>query len=957
MPIVEQTKQEKPIQEPVSFLLGGLEPYGGNALDLSEDQIQEIYHACVEETPRGFKLNVSIMMMMFYLLTGQAQAYSVEAEVIVANSVSWLAWALTFAVIFGCFMTYTVVSSMLSGCRACKKDCRKVSRFAYKEYKRASKFAGKEYKTFRNWSKTEYASVKEEARVYAFASLAMGIFATFNPLKLITNSIPWLQPQGFRKDINRAGMASTGILSLLLLVLAPIFGPKKVMGYLMPIIDCLKQIPYASWIISYFKKWYNGEATFDDLPQTQEELREHFKAMNVDDDVQDDLAELNRLREVFAQKERDVRKGFAPPKPGPEVQAHNEAIKKREQAEVKVETPTTPIPPEMVFTEEDRDEIGKNMEEVLAESFRDVESPPATKHAKMLYHPKKKGSLTKEEWEKKNLSSSQFVPQKEEPKRTAMTPEQKVEGVSSIWDMQEQCVDADQAPQQKAGLGFDIKPQCIGDHCLQDYLDFCFQDVWAKQVKPWLSWIWSEIKSTPADIQEFFMPDARNIAADAVKIGKEFDAVCRHPIPIPDQKGNINVDDCCQAKTDINHVMKMTEKFEKKNKVPGMSKMIYLNMKWDIFKKVLYARRKILIKGGIFLACYWMLLTSMSAKSEPILGLKPEADKVANPQGVNRGGKRGHKKGPRSRKNVWNNVSPSGSENDLDDVEYEEPPMDDLYQRTWVEDRISTGPRERKVKFFQAHGQATPVVPPLQKANESDFINKVRASRRPVKAPAQTMEFVQEAKKRFEVAIKQPIQPQAFSAHELSDSIYKFYMLKNGEYQYMCSATHVASKLVVVMHALSEDVSTQYRIVNSSRTIDLFGKDIVVLNDQLAYFPINGFPTKLPSRRMKVMEESGIVNILGYGHGDKAYPESLLGYASPLGWCNAPTRQGDCSAPVLDGCGFVVGFWTHGIEQHLLSYESFGKFEPVTEDMITELKSSTQVLHTGLDFQSGPHKQ
>jgi hypothetical protein len=96
------------------------------------------------------------------------------------------------------------------------------------------------------------------------------------------------------------------------------------------------------------------------------------------------------------------------------------------------------------------------------------------------------------------------------------------------------------------------------------------------------------------------------------------------------------------------------------------------------------------------------------------------------------------------------------------------------------------------------------------------------------------------------------------------------------------------------------------------------------------------------------MENAGIVTIFGYGSGTSQHPDSVVGFASPKGWCNAKTRPGDCTSPVLGSEGEIYGFWTHG------DGKCFGRFEPVTQEMIDFAKLGKAQLHVGMDFLSLP---
>jgi len=196
--------------------------------------------------------------------------------------------------------------------------------------------------------------------------------------------------------------------------------------------------------------------------------------------------------------------------------------------------------------------------------------------------------------------------------------------------------------------------------------------------------------------------------------------------------------------------------------------------------------------------------------------------------------------------------------------------------------------------------------------------------------------FIKDSKKAFSLF------KQSFKPNNLSGGIYKFYV---GE-RYACTATHVANRLYVVLHALSEDSTTKYRAVNHVHSLVVKAEDLVVVNKEIGYFPVNGIASPFKTKDFKVLEDAGIVSIYGYGNGQTSEPEVVMGFASPLGWCNAKTRDGDCSSPALDAEGKIVGFWTHGNGQ------TFGRFEPITKEFIEKAKDTNGPIHGGLDFRS-----
>jgi hypothetical protein len=154
----------------------------------------------------------------------------------------------------------------------------------------------------------------------------------------------------------------------------------------------------------------------------------------------------------------------------------------------------------------------------------------------------------------------------------------------------------------------------------------------------------------------------------------------------------------------------------------------------------------------------------------------------------------------------------------------------------------------------------------------------------------------------------------------------------------------------MVVHGLSVDIMADYLFVNAQHSLKFTGKDIHLVNDiteELAYFNVSGIPCVFKKQHLKVPTESCIISVYGFGEdGMREQPDVVPGFASPLGWCNAKTRNGDCTSPVITDDGNIIGFWTHG------NGKTFGCFEPVTQEFIN-LHFMDQT-HIGLDFRSNP---
>jgi hypothetical protein len=190
---------------------------------------------------------------------------------------------------------------------------------------------------------------------------------------------------------------------------------------------------------------------------------------------------------------------------------------------------------------------------------------------------------------------------------------------------------------------------------------------------------------------------------------------------------------------------------------------------------------------------------------------------------------------------------------------------------------------------------------------------------------------------------KLKLEKQAFQPTKLLGGVYKFFV----DGRYACTATHVGSKLIVVLHVLSEDPNVTYTATNHLQTIQFKGSQAKLLNKELGYFPMSGHKAIFRVSDIRALKTANIVSLIGYGPGVEDDPDLRLGFASPLGWCDAKSENGDCSGPVLDIDGKIVGFWTHG------DGKGFGRFEPVDDEMRTRL-GQEKPTHVGLNFRSSP---
>jgi len=189
---------------------------------------------------------------------------------------------------------------------------------------------------------------------------------------------------------------------------------------------------------------------------------------------------------------------------------------------------------------------------------------------------------------------------------------------------------------------------------------------------------------------------------------------------------------------------------------------------------------------------------------------------------------------------------------------------------------------------------------------------------------------------------------QSWNPNDKATGIFKIY---DDQDHYRCTGTLVGDRLFVVNHAINESLVGHYWARNHAHSIRLPLEEFMVITDEIGWFPVQGFASPFKKSNLRVLEVASIVNVFGFGGGEGTTPDCVTGFASPLGWCSAETRFGDCSAPALNADGNIVGFWTHGNGKK--NGLSFGRFEPVTQEMIDSLKvSSFQIIHDGLSFRS-----
>jgi hypothetical protein len=231
-------------------------------------------------------------------------------------------------------------------------------------------------------------------------------------------------------------------------------------------------------------------------------------------------------------------------------------------------------------------------------------------------------------------------------------------------------------------------------------------------------------------------------------------------------------------------------------------------------------------------------------------------------------------------------------------------------------------------------------------SKQAMFAQKVAASKKRVyRASDVAQAEFQKACERKELSTLNEtlLKPESWNNADKCSAVYKIY--RDG--QYMCSGTHVGNKMIVVQHILSENSSVVYKAVNHVHQLEL--RNPVLFGDELAVFEVNGIPSPFKANHLRALSDASIVSVLGFGDGQVSTPDTITGFASIEGYCNAHTRPGDCSAPVLDRDGFIVGFHTHGNGKIA---KAFGRFEKVSSELIAMVKADHSV-HIGMLFPKG----
>jgi len=861
-------------------------------------------------------------------------------------------------------------------------------KFVRSEYRSAKKELRKEFKEVRTALRKEFGTLKKAGKAY-FAwqkqahminSIIGGVGTFVSIIGLFKSNEVTLAPmrtQGLRTTVNKGGMFVTGLLSLCLIFLAPIMGAERILKKLRPIIDLLKHLPYATWLSSWLYRWWNGDVDFDDLPQDGDELKEHLKGLNDEDEILEGLDEIavarDKMEELKVKENKKLRKlaSWVVTQESEELYLIKRISKKS----------TTPVSSDKLL--EMFGVMWKSSPRPIifgAFVFKDFEQFQAAIE---------KGHSPDSDHESEDEIDGSFIPNPYKPKKPAFVEKQKLASSTRTSTLS--------------------NPEDILDEVERDYFDD--DDDHSDDV------IALSLQSKEKHLEkEFEKADRKRGTGMFPGQGQSLNARDVQGLDLHPQSGGIghwyersvqqlglfqawfwNQFDLNPNHRPEGEIMDDTLMPEKETPAEMWSLLkhryqqgrLWQHLKWRA--KVTFNRHKrlscIAIALGVIVVCYvtgaYKFAQEMSERqrakaraTHKSIAAKVKKPKAKELKPQKRGGRRTRAGKPKKFMQPSGGAEPANipiyevgyDQEEKDQENYYEPEEDtfgeeyeeyDEYEpreryedddrrsdrvEGWDDDTRRRGGHDRRVENrIRVRGQAVELPPVesdagLRRAIYNSKHRKVSCS------SDELIKFISDAQAAYKTQMSEPLKMQAWNPSKLAAGVYKIFC---GD-RYLCTGTHVGNKLFVVVHSLSEDITKEYKAVNHVHTHKLLGKDIVLVNAEIAYFPLQNAASPFKAHNMKVMENASIVTVFGFGNGSSDQPDSIVGFASPLGWCNAPTRDGDCTSPVLDVNGNVVGFWTHG------NGRDFGRFEPVTKAM-KDVAARGVISHTGLDFQLAPH--
>nr|WPR18224.1 MAG: hypothetical protein [Crogonang virus 46] len=717
------------------------------------------------------------------------------------------------------------------------------------------------------------------------------------------------------------------MFAISMIMLAPLMGCARVLKYFRPLMDVLKQIPYATWMVDWLKSWWKGHADFDDLPQTPEELREYLHESPQAERLIAEMADLRTMQETMQKGQLFKGKRINQDKLNNDMRnfkAKLETIHNNGGSESESEE-------ELHLENPKRKDKGQSTFETTDESGYDTDVDTPAKR-------REKGVKSDNPCKKKEKSVMKRPPTPEEIATIS-------DGIiqSDMLKLVEELMEEGKSDANTTGLK--------GATEARGRLKHTAGSLSITKKKPLTThFVEAEGVLNPQSNEEVVRDEPSYWTTFTTWVfGFYVDL-----ITVKDDEADLQLCGSAEKAAEVNA-----------NKRLGKIKALQYRTKkfWKQHsRKFLLA---VVLLLGFVMAPRQIMSGTTKAEEVPVVN-------VAQPQA----GKRARGVRTKRRHNGKKFINPSGGAERAPEDEFEDDDPDYLASYMWdgydqeryedeLERRKTTAEdytqrehiraeREQERSKFRAGGQtrrrtknatkqSLPDFEPLKEIGGDALRRKIYASkRRTYRAPTNMANILKE--KSIAHFNEQTLYQQAFKPSVLASGVYKFY----NEDQYACTATQVSNRLYVVLHALSEDSSRKYKATNYARTLELKGTDFIAINDEIGYFPVPGIPSVWKNKDLRVVEDACIVGVFGFGSGDSEEPDLLTGFASPQGWCNAKTRDGDCTAPVLDEDGKILGFWTHG------NRRGFGRFEPITTQYKESLNSDEMVLHSGLGFRSCP---
>jgi len=785
-----------------------------------------------------------------------------------------------------------------------------------------------------------------------------------------------LPPQGARQTANKTGMFMTGMLSLMMLLLAPIMGSKKIVEMCKPVLELLKQIPYASWMAEWLHDWWEGKVDFDDLPEDPaDEVRQYAKK------VYGEYANAQREYDGAKNTEPVKPKGFRFHGRGTTINAEGvdycRVIRfdiKQEQCMrledfctyFKMQRFEVPITcklfnKERIFsTVEDFLEFLEDpngpYEQYLAEGHvvcrpKDESSHPLPNVVSFDYShmegatevmkAEERLAKAKEKMDALNSEQRAFVEDADEKEvvREAM------QGFSDASEKLKTTSASSTSSEEHgpwSGMTKPLEPQCFFEE------EEIREAELREKVRPWRSAFspkqyWTAFTSLfvrqavrksdpsqPVTTFEEVMPKAYDVMDEEVEKAKlradeESDSGLWDVTHFLDSC----VESVCDWWSNTSYGPKLDEAADQCFFSPYEKARDYVSGKWNQIPLKVRKATKVCVVVLCAAAYMWS-----RSRDETELDDQKAGWNLKGKGGRN--GKQNRRGGPR--RNIGRRKPWDYSEGPVD---HPEDVWDETHDRN--ADRRWDGPDY----YGRMDGQSTgPQVPSVI---DDSAVQRAIFKSKKLRIRVDTQDYLQwlnESRQAYQKALeKKQLTPQAWNADQLAAGVYKIY---DSENRYLCSGTLVADQMFVVMHALSEDQTKIYYARNHVHSIVMRASTLTPHNDHIASFKVSGYSTPFKATAMKKLTESSIVTVFGYGEGLASKPDSIVGFASPSGWCTAATRRGDCTSPVLDKEGRIVGFWTHG------DGEQFGRFEVVSDQLLAFIRQARPVTHSGLDFQSTP---